>query len=309
MRLLPRFSYASLDLDSKKPPEPLDQLLARAAAVGGSQAGDQTGPDGEKVGNSGADSGANVSESAALEFSQDAQDAWRTIIDQFAPRVFGLLVRQCGDRELAEEITQATFVKIVVNLGKYNEQGRFEPWLFRIAMNRLRDEMRRRKRQAKTMDMSSSAGADAGSGGSSGSGRSGRSGGGGGSGSGGSGTGGSQWAAVQDKIIRRSAEENRDDENPLEKISRAEQIERLRAAIATMSEADQEIIHLRHTAGMSFAEIAESLEQPLGTVLARGHRALGKLKSLMMEPDEAESDAKSKVQKSKVEKSKTGSKQ
>lgn len=238
-------------MDSKTPPEPLDQLLARAAAVGGSQAGDRDGP--------GADA-----------LAQDAQDAWRTIIEQFAPRVFGLLVRQCGDRELAEEITQATFVKIVVNLGKYNEQGRFEPWLFRIAMNRLRDEMRRRKRQAKTMDMTSSGGAD-GTGAAS---------------SGGSSTGGSQWAAVQDKVVRRSAEENRDDENPLEKISRAEQVDRLRVAIATMSEADQEIIHLRHTAGMSFAEIAESLEQPLGTVLARGHRALAKLKNLMMEPDE-----------------------
>ena len=49
-----------------------------------------------------------------------------------------------------------------------------------------------------------------------------------------------------------------------------------------MTEADQEVLHLRHTAGLSFAEIAETLEQPLGTVLARGHRALNKLRKLML---------------------------
>ena len=81
-------------------------------------------------------------------------DAWRRLVDAYAPRVFALVLRQCGDRELSEEIAQATFVKVVTHLSKYNEQGRFEPWLFRIAMNKLRDEMRRQKRQARPMDMS-----------------------------------------------------------------------------------------------------------------------------------------------------------
>ena len=76
------------------------------------------------------------------------------VVESYARRVFGLLVRQCGDRELAEEITQATFVQVVHHIGRYKEQGKFEPWLFRIAMNRLRDEMRRRRRQARSMDMS-----------------------------------------------------------------------------------------------------------------------------------------------------------
>ena len=40
------------------------------------------------------------------------------------------------------------------------------------------------------------------------------------------------------------------------------------------------MLHLRHTAGLSFAQIAETLDQPLGTVLARGHRALKKLQKL-----------------------------
>jgi len=68
--------------------------------------------------------------------------------------VFSLLLKQCRDAELAEELTQAAFVRLVQGFTRYQERGRFEPWLFRIAMNLLRDEMRRRKRQAKSFPLS-----------------------------------------------------------------------------------------------------------------------------------------------------------
>lgn len=183
-------------------------------------------------------------------------EAWRVVLDRYATRVFALLLRQCGNRDLAEEITQATFVKVLVSLADYQEQGRFEPWLFRIAMNQLRDEIRRRKRQATPMDMS-----------------------------GGDRSDDSQpWAGIEASIVRRDSPE---DHSPFEQASRAEQIARMQDAIAQMSEADQEILYLRHTAGLTFPQIAESLDQPLGTVLARGHRALGKLRKMLTEEDEA----------------------
>ena len=80
------------------------------------------------------------------------QDAWREIIARFGPRVFGLLRANCGDSELAEELAQSTFCTVAQKLSSYREYGRFESWIFRIAMNRLRDEMRRRKRQAVPID-------------------------------------------------------------------------------------------------------------------------------------------------------------
>ena len=70
---------------------------------------------------------------------------------------------------------------------------------------------------------------------------------------------------------------------PAELVSQGEEIEILKSAVAELNEADREILYLRHTAGLSFAEIATSLGQPLGTVLARGHRALGKLRKLLEE--------------------------
>lgn len=179
----------------------------------------------------------------------DAQ-AWRRIVEAYTPRVFGLIVHQTGDRELAEEIAQATFVSLVENLKGYDEFGRFEAWLFRIAMNRLRDEMRRRKRQARTMDMSPADGEEE-----------------------------SEWAGVQTKVVDLAG--TQDNLSPLDQMARKEQVERLRLAVAAMSEADRVVLTLRHTAGLSFAEIAKTLGEPLGTVLARGHRALAKLKKTL----------------------------
>lgn len=178
--------------------------------------------------------------------AQGHQEAWRDIVTAYSGRVYGLIVKQCRDQDLAAEITQATFVQIVQKLGDYREQGRFEPWLFRIAMNRLRDEMRRRKRQATPTDMGP--GTDE--------------------------TPKTQFAASG--------------VGPLEQLAQAEQIEQLQIAMQQLGDADQKILYLRHTAGLSFAQIAQTLEQPLGTVLARGHRALAKLRKLLTDDDEDE---------------------
>ncbi len=197
----------------------------------------------------------NIDQTLSDAAQGDAQ-AWRVLVERYTPRVLGLLIKQCHDRDLAEEITQATFVKVVSKLGQYDERGRFESWLFRIAMNRLRDEMRRRKRQAVAMDMTpGSARADQDAGGLAG------------------GTFGGTFGGTSGG-------------GGLEQLTHQEQLEQVRCAVETLSESDREIIYLRHTAGLTFAQIADTLEQPLGTVLARGHRALGKLKTLLSSADD-----------------------
>ncbi len=86
--------------------------------------------------------GASLEETLQRAAAGD-EAAWREIVEAYTPRVFGLIRAQCGSVDLAEEITQSTFCTVVERIGRYAEVGRFESWLFRIAMNRLRDEMRR----------------------------------------------------------------------------------------------------------------------------------------------------------------------
>lgn len=69
------------------------------------------------------------------------------------------------------------------------------------------------------------------------------------------------------------------DETPDAAMNRAEHGALLAAALERLPEADREILILRHYADMSFREIAELLGVPLGTALARAHRALGKLRA------------------------------
>lgn len=224
--------------------------------------------------------------------AQGDEASWRQLVQTYAKRVHGLIYRQCSDGDLAQEITQATFVQVVQHLKGYREQGRFEPWLFRIAMNRLRDEMRRRRRQARTFghqpgeeDDAMTQMIDRGVG------RRVAAGG---------------WTAAErpseagtERVISGGAGElgalgvvvggvGGIGGDPAELASQQEEYEQLRQAVAKLSPADRRIIELRHTAGLGFAEIAQTLGQPLGTVLARGHRALAKLKQLLTAPQAAE---------------------
>ncbi len=87
---------------------------------------------------------------------QGEEAAWRGLVDAYSRRVFAMARSRLHDDDLAEEITQSVFVTVATKLCQdgYNEQGRFEPWLFRITMNRVRDEFRRRARHARPTDPS-----------------------------------------------------------------------------------------------------------------------------------------------------------
>ena len=158
--------------------------------------------------------------------------AWRAIVALYAPRIFGIVRAQCRDDELSEEIVQSTFCTLAAKIASYIESGRFESWLFRIAMNRLRDEMRRRSRQARSSTDEAFVG----------------------------------MPDTRERGGRGLAPEVRS---------------KLELALARLSESDREIIDLRHTGGLSFKALSDYYEEPVGTLLARHHRALKKLKAIL----------------------------
>jgi len=164
------------------------------------------------------------------------ESAWEQLVGLYSRRVFAMARSRLHDEELAEEITQSVFVTIATKLGQssYTEQGRFEPWLFRITMNRVRDLCRKRARHATPMAPEHFAGVE---------------------------------GRAQPDIHQRDEHQN--------------QLDSLRLAMEQLSDSDREIVELRHHGQMSFKQIAAMTGDPIGTLLARHHRALKKLRSII----------------------------
>jgi len=188
-----------------------------------------------------------MDEAELSELIGRAQDrdpaAYDRIIDAYGPRLHGYLYRLTGSRDDADDLLQEVFLRVVRTIGEYSHDGRFEAWLFRIATNLARDRSRRVLRGPRIASL------DAGSGGQDGK---------------------SRW-------------ENGGpgQEQPDATMIFAEDVDALQQALARLSEAEREVIMLRHFSELTFAEIAEAMGTPLGTTLARGHRALGKLRLWM----------------------------
>lgn len=76
------------------------------------------------------------------------ENAFETLVRKHKDRVFGYVKMMVKDRQLAEDIFQDVFVKAVMTMkrGQYNEEGKFLPWVMRIAHNMIIDTFRKNKR-------------------------------------------------------------------------------------------------------------------------------------------------------------------
>jgi len=167
--------------------------------------------------------------------------AWDTLVDAYWQRLFGYALRATGNNDLAQDLVQETFLRIVQRLDRYDDQGKFEAWLFRILVNLVRDHGRAQSRhptQSTVVDNS-----------------------------------GQPGDMTDDMAIHGPA--------PHEPVHDRELVDQLQVALRKLSETDRQILLLRHFADMPFKEIAKTLNCPIGTVLARAHRALAKLRTMM----------------------------
>jgi RNA polymerase sigma-70 factor (ECF subfamily) len=74
-----------------------------------------------------------------------------TLITRHRKRVSGYIYMMVKDREIADDIFQETFIKIVrfVDEGRYTDNGKFLSWALRIAHNQVIDHFRRAKQENK----------------------------------------------------------------------------------------------------------------------------------------------------------------
>ena len=72
-----------------------------------------------------------------------SQSAFEQIVRRYQRPIISLIARMTGDRGLAEDLAQETFVKAFRNLAAFDTTRRLSSWLFRIAHNTAIDAMRR----------------------------------------------------------------------------------------------------------------------------------------------------------------------
>lgn len=98
-----------------------------------------------------------LSDQALLEmYQQGDREAVSQLLERHARRVRDYVRMLVKDNDVADDLTQEVLIKVVKVLdeGRYTDKGRFQPWLLRIAHNRVLDYFRAQK-QVKTVSESS----------------------------------------------------------------------------------------------------------------------------------------------------------
>ena len=176
--------------------------------------------------------------------------AWDSLVDAYWQRLYGYALRATNNAELAQDMVQETFLRIVQRLGRYDDQGKFEAWLFRILVNLVRDHGRSLSRHPTQSTVIEAGG---------------------------------ERIELTDELSGKVPA-------PFDQLYMQEDMDALQVALRKLPEGDRQILLLRHFADMPFKDIAQTLNCPIGTVLARAHRALGKLRSVMEPAHEVQSD-------------------
>ncbi len=79
------------------------------------------------------------------------EDAMSVLIERHRKRVFDYINMMVKDRELADDLFQETFIKVVkfISDNRYTDNGRFLSWVLRIAHNQVIDHFRQNKQNRK----------------------------------------------------------------------------------------------------------------------------------------------------------------
>jgi RNA polymerase sigma-70 factor (ECF subfamily) len=160
------------------------------------------------------------------------------LIRRYQGQLLNFLARFCQDRALAEDVFQETFLQVYLSADTFDTSRRFKPWLFTIAANKARDLLRRRaRRPAMSLDAKIGHGDD------------------------------------DQRFVNLMAQ---DMPLPSDQMENDEFRGRIQRVVASLPEHLREILLMAYFQKMSYGQIAEILEIPLGTVKSRLHSAVGK---------------------------------
>jgi len=166
------------------------------------------------------------------------EDRFGELVNRYRTRLHSHVTKMIGNREDALDLTQEIFLKVFQALPRFNPEYRFSTWLFRIAANAAIDHLRRKRPKTVPLEIPD--------------------------------------PESQGRVS--SGEYSTADLDPFGTLRNVERGRAISQAIADLPLEFRELIALRHFAGLSYEEIAEVKEMPLGTVKNKLFRARAVLK-------------------------------
>lgn len=172
----------------------------------------------------------------------DAAAVERLII-KYQDRIYNVILKICGNRDDAAELTQETFVKFIEKIDTFQGKSAFYTWLFRIAVNMTFNYCKRRvKLGMHSLDAATDA----------------------------------DGAAQLKSFLA-----DEDDMDPAALAQKKEVGKLIMESLGRLDEDHRAVLVLRDIEGMAYAEIAETLDIELGTVKSRLSRARTKMREIL----------------------------
>ncbi|HXH84314.1 MAG TPA: sigma-70 family RNA polymerase sigma factor, partial [Candidatus Tectomicrobia bacterium] len=184
----------------------------------------------------------DVDDAALIERCRNGDlSAFEPLVEKYRHRVWRLAYNVLRDREEAWDVAQEAFIRAYQALPSFRGQSQFYTWLYRIVVNLATDRGRSRAAQGRAF--------------------------------------GTERVPEEDWERVLVEPEGAETESPDARAARMQDRERILAALATLPEHHRTIIVLGDLEGLSYREIAETLDIPMGTVMSRLHNARKRLRA------------------------------
>jgi RNA polymerase sigma-70 factor (ECF subfamily) len=165
------------------------------------------------------------------------------LVHRYEHELYRYLVRYLGDKVLAEDVFQNTFLQVHLKRGLYEDGRPVRPWLYAIATHQAVDALRKAGRHP-TVSLDQRIGA-----------------------------GETEAGSLVDLLVS-------DESGPLAELQGQERADWVRESVAKLPETLRQTLVLAYHQDLKYREIAEILKIPVGTVKSRLHAALAKLQQM-----------------------------
>lgn len=172
------------------------------------------------------------------QVADDDERAFSELVRRFQGRVTNLISRVLNDRNGCDDLAQEVFIRVHIHRRNYRRGSKFSTWVFTIAANLAKNEIRRRVRRRNWFSLD----------------------------------------ALQEMLHDSMAQLADPTEGREREMEREQLQGEIGRAIATVPEKYRLALVLRDIEGLPYEEIAEVLGVPGGTVRSRINRARGMLK-------------------------------